>query len=110
MSGLSYVLGPISASHRHRWEMDLRFQEGETVIALRRKYIRKSHILMRDRPMTFLKTTATALIGASLIALSACSGGTESPKAEAPKKAEAKAPVTLAEVLAHPRRLSGRHP
>lgn len=54
--------------------------------------------------MTILKFTAATLLGASLIALSACSGGTETTT-EAPKKEEAvKAPVTLAEVLAHPRR------
>lgn len=54
--------------------------------------------------MTHFKSLSAALLGASLLALTACSGGTET-KTEAPKKIEAvKAPVTLAEVLAHPRR------
>ena len=52
--------------------------------------------------MTF-KTLSAALLGASLLALTACSGGTET-SVEAPKKETIKAPVTLAEVLAHPRR------
>lgn len=51
-----------------------------------------------------LKQLFTATAAASLLAMTACSGGTET-KTEAPKKEEAvKAPVTLAEVLAHPRR------
>ena len=53
-----------------------------------------------------LKSLSAALLGASLLALTACSGGTEA-KTEAPKeKAEAavQAPATLADVLAHPRR------
>lgn len=50
-----------------------------------------------------LKSMTTALLGASLMALTACSGGSET-KTEAPAKEAAKAPVTLAEVLAHPRR------
>ena len=52
--------------------------------------------------MTF-KTLSAALLGASLLALTACSGGTESVS-EAPKKEAIKTPVTLTEVLAHPRR------
>lgn len=51
----------------------------------------------------FFKSLSTTLLGASLIALSACSGGTETTT-EAPKKEAMKAPVTLSEVLAHPRR------
>ena len=53
--------------------------------------------------MMTLKSMTTALLGASLIALTACSGGSET-KTEAPAKKAVKAPVTLAEVLAHPRR------
>lgn len=54
--------------------------------------------------MTHFKSLSAALLGASLMALTACSGGTESTT-EAPKKEEAvKAPATMAEVLAHPRR------
>ncbi|MDA8708105.1 methyltransferase [Hellea sp.] len=68
--------------------------------------------------MTF-KFLTTALLGASLVALSACSGGSGSTEAktEAPKKeAAVKAPVTLAEVIANPRRADNaardqfRHP
>jgi len=50
------------------------------------------------------KTLSAALLGASLIALTACSGGTETTTSEAPKKEAIKAPATLAEILAHPRR------
>ena len=53
-----------------------------------------------------IKSFSTALLGASLIALTACSGGTETVT-EAPaaaKKEAMKASVTLADVLAHPRR------
>ena len=53
--------------------------------------------------MTTLKSMTTALLGASLMALTACSGGSDT-KTEAPAKEAAKAPVTLADVLAHPRR------
>jgi len=53
--------------------------------------------------MTF-KHLLAASAAASLLALGACSGGTDT-KTEAPKKeAVVKAPVTLAEVIAHPRR------
>jgi len=52
--------------------------------------------------MTF-KSLTTALLGASLIALTACSGGTDT-KTDAPAKAAVKAPATMAEILAHPRR------
>ena len=52
--------------------------------------------------MTF-KTLSAALLGASLLALTACSGGTEATT-EAPKKEAVKAPATWAEILAHPRR------
>jgi len=51
----------------------------------------------------FFKSLSTALLGASLIALTACSGGTDTT-AEAPKKEAMKAPATMAEILAHPRR------
>ncbi|MEP3889210.1 MAG: hypothetical protein ABJN69_02015 [Hellea sp.] len=53
--------------------------------------------------MTHLKSLSAALLGASLMALAACSGGTET-KPETPKVEAVKAPVTLSEVLAHPRR------
>jgi len=53
--------------------------------------------------MTLLKSLSTTLLSASLIALTACSGGTETPT-EAPKKEIVKSPVTLAEVIANPRR------
>jgi len=49
------------------------------------------------------KSLSAALLGASLIALTACSGGTETPS-EVPKKEAMKAPATLADILAHPRR------
>lgn len=51
------------------------------------------------------KSISSALIGASLIALTACSGGTEKTSTkEAPTKEAVKAPATLAEIIAHPRR------
>ena len=50
-----------------------------------------------------LKTFSAAVLAASLMGLTACSGGTETP-AQAPKKEAVKAPVTLAEILANPRR------
>lgn len=53
--------------------------------------------------MTTLKSMTTALLGASLMALTACSGGSDT-KTEVPAKEATKAPVTLADVLAHPRR------
>ena len=53
--------------------------------------------------MTTFKSMTTALLGASLMALTACSAGSDT-KTEAPAKEDAKAPVTLADVLAHPRR------
>ena len=52
-----------------------------------------------------IKSLSLALMGASLIALTACSGGTDT-KTEAPaaKKEAVKTSVTLADVIAHPRR------
>ena len=52
-----------------------------------------------------IKSLSLALMGASLLALTACSGGTDT-KTEAPaaKKEAIKAVVTLADVIAHPRR------
>lgn len=51
-----------------------------------------------------LKHLFAASAAASLLVLTACSGGTESTT-EGPKKEETiKAPITLAEVIAHPRR------
>lgn len=49
-----------------------------------------------------LKNLLAATAAASLMALAACSGGTETTT-EAPKEA-VKAPATMAEILAHPRR------
>lgn len=54
--------------------------------------------------MTMLKSLSTALLGASLLALTACGGGdTKAPEKPA-EKVEVKAPATLAEIIAHPRR------
>lgn len=51
-----------------------------------------------------LKSLSTALLGASLLALTACGGGeTKAPEKPA-EKVEVKAPATLAEIIAHPRR------
>ena len=50
-----------------------------------------------------LRHLFAASAAASLLALTACSGGTDT-KTEAPKKEAVKAPVTMADVLAHPRR------
>jgi len=51
------------------------------------------------------KPLSTALLGASLLVLSACGGGTDTKVPEnTPAKVETPAPVTLAEVIAHPRR------
>lgn len=55
--------------------------------------------------MTMFKSIPAALLGASLLALTACSGGTNTEtKTQAPKAEAVQAPATLAEVLAHPRR------
>jgi predicted methyltransferase len=55
-----------------------------------------------------LKSLSTALLGASLVVLSACSGGTDTksqtPKTETPKKEAMKTPTTIADIIAHPRR------
>ena len=50
-----------------------------------------------------LRHLFAASAAASLLVLTACSGGTDT-KTEAPKKEAVKAPVTMADVLAHPRR------
>lgn len=50
-----------------------------------------------------LKHLFAASAAVSMLALTACSGGTETTT-DAPKKEAVKAPMTLAEVLAHPRR------
>ncbi len=49
------------------------------------------------------KSLSTALLGASLMALSACSGGSDTTPA-APKQDVVKTPATMADILAHPRR------
>lgn len=56
--------------------------------------------------MIHFKSLSAALLGASLMALAACSGPEtkEESKTETPKAEAVTAPVTLAEVLAHPRR------
>jgi len=58
--------------------------------------------------MTTFKSLTTALLSASLLALTACSGGadtkTTDTKTEAPKKEAMKAAATMADILAHPRR------
>jgi len=53
--------------------------------------------------MTSFKSLSAALLGTSLMALTACSGVTDT-QTEAPKKEMTKAPATMAEILAHPRR------
>lgn len=60
--------------------------------------------------MTIFKTLPTTVMGASLLALAACSlaacsSGTQTDvKTEAPKAETMQAPATLAEIIAHPRR------
>lgn len=53
--------------------------------------------------MTSFKFIATTLMSASLLAITACSGGTET-KTEVPKKEAMTSAATLADVIAHPRR------
>ncbi len=54
--------------------------------------------------MTVFKSLSTALLGASLVALTACGGGETKAPEKMPAKIETPMPITMAEIAANPRR------
>jgi predicted methyltransferase len=57
-----------------------------------------------EQHMLALKSVSFALLGASVLALSACGGSSETTSTESPAQASQTQAVTLAEIVAHPRR------